>query len=105
MKNNGNVVLCGQVSSYARPDDPEAGANLRDAVFKRITLRGFIVSDFYPPRLLPIRAGLAALVRAQRLRVVVNEFDGLGSAPVALAPVFDRGSSRIGRRFVPISAG
>jgi hypothetical protein len=44
-------------------------------------------------------------VRAQRLRVVVNEFDGLGSAPEALASVFDRGSSRIGRRLVRISAG
>jgi hypothetical protein len=36
MMNYGNVVLCGQVSSYARPDDPDAGVNLRDAVFKRI---------------------------------------------------------------------
>ena len=105
LNNHGNVVLCGQVSSYARADDPEACANLRDAVFKRITLRGFIVTDFYPQRLLPIRAELAALVRAQRLRVVVNEFDGLGSAPEALASVFDRGSPHIGRRVVRISAG
>jgi len=37
-------VLCGSVSSYARPVDPDAGANLTDAVFKRITLQGFIVS-------------------------------------------------------------
>jgi NADPH-dependent curcumin reductase CurA len=105
MKNYGHVVLCGQVSSYARPDDPEAGASLRDAVFKRITLRGYIVSDFYPQRLLPIRAELAALLRAQRLRVVVNEFDGLDRAPEALASVFDRGSPQIGKRVVRISAG
>jgi NADPH-dependent curcumin reductase CurA len=43
LKNHGSVVLCGSVSSYARPDDPEAGADLRDAVFKRITMRGYIV--------------------------------------------------------------
>jgi len=61
LKNHGTVVLCGSLSSYARPDDPEAGANLTDAVFKR--LRGFIVSDYYPKRLLPIRAKLAALAR------------------------------------------
>ena len=85
LKNHGRVVLCGSVSSYARPDDPDAGTDLRDAVFKRITLRGFIVSDFYPERLLPVRAELAGLLRANRLRVLVSEFDGLERAPEALA--------------------
>ncbi len=93
------------VSSYARPDDPEAGTDLRDAVFKRITLRGFIVSDYYPRRLLPIRAELGALLRAKRLRAVVSEFEGLERAPEALATVFDRGSPNIGRRVVRISEG
>lgn len=101
----GVVVLCGSVSSYARPDDPEAGADLRDAVFKRITLRGYIVSDYYPQRLYPIRAELAALLRAKQLRAVVSEFKGLDRAPEALATVFDRGSPYIGRRVVRISAG
>jgi NADPH-dependent curcumin reductase CurA len=105
MKNHGTVVLCGSVSSYARADDPDAGSDLRDAVFKRITLRGFIVSDFYQERLLPIRAELAALLRARRLRAVVSEFDGLERAPEALATVFDRGSPHIGRRVVRISQG
>jgi NADPH-dependent curcumin reductase CurA len=105
LKNYGNVVLCGSVSSYARPDDPDAGADLRDAVFKRITLRGFIVSDFYPERLLPIRARIGELLRAKRLRTVVSEFAGLERAPEALATVFDRGSPYIGRRVVRISEG
>jgi NADPH-dependent curcumin reductase CurA len=105
LKNYGNVVLCGSVSSYARPDDPDAGADLRDAVFKRITLRGFIVSDFYPERLLPIREQIAELLREKRLRVVVSEFAGLERAPEALATVFDRGSPYIGSRVVRISDG
>ena len=67
LHNFGRVVLCGSVSSYARPDDPDAGADLRDAVFKRITLRGFIVSDFYPERLLPIRAQIGEMLRAQAI--------------------------------------
>jgi NADPH-dependent curcumin reductase CurA len=103
MKNYGNVVLCGSVGSYERSDTPEACADLRDAVFKRITLRGFIVSDFYPERLQPIRAELAGLVRSRRLRVVVSEFDGLDQAPEALASVFKRGSPQLGRRVVRIS--
>jgi hypothetical protein len=49
--------------------------------------RGFIVSDFYPERLLPIRAELAALLRAKQLRVAVSEFQGLERAPEALATV------------------
>ena len=103
LRNFGRVVLCGSVSSYARPDDPDARADLRDAVFKRITLRGFIVSDFYPERLTPIRAELGRLLREKRLQAVVSEFDGLGRAPEALATVFDRGSPYIGRRVVRIA--
>jgi NADPH-dependent curcumin reductase CurA len=66
---------------------------------------GFIVSDFYPERRLPIRAELAALPRAKQLRVVVSEFQGLERAPETLATVFDRGSPSIGRRVVRISEG
>ncbi len=105
LKNYGLVVLCGSVSSYARPDDPDGGADLRAAVFKRITLRGYIVSDYYPKRLLPIRAEIGALLRAKQLRAVVSEFEGLERAPEALATVFERGSPYIGRRVVRISAG
>jgi len=54
---------------------------------------------------LPIRAELAALLRAKRLRVVVSEFEGLERAPDALATVFDRGSPYIGRRVVRTSEG
>ena len=103
LKDYGHVVLCGSVSSYARPDDPDAGANLTDAVFKRITLQGFIVSDYYPVRLTPIRAELAALLREKRLRAVVSVFEGLEHAPEALATVFDRGSPHVGRRAVKIA--
>jgi hypothetical protein len=105
MNNHGTVVLCGQVSSYASPDDPDGRADLRAAVFKRITLRGFIVSDFYPERLIPIREDLASLLRAGRLRAVVSEFNGLERAPEALATVFDRGSAHIGKRVVRMSDG
>jgi NADPH-dependent curcumin reductase len=105
MKNYGNIVLTGSVSSYDRPDDPDAKSDLRAAVFKRLTLRGFIVSDFYPKRLLAIRDELAALIRAKKLQVVISEFDGLRRAPEALATVFQRGSPYIGRRVVRIAPG
>ena len=105
MKDYGTIVLCGSVSSYERSDDPDAKSDLRAAVFKRLKLQGFIVSDWYPERLLPIRAELAALIREQKVRVVISEFDGLRSAPDALATVFERGSRYIGRRVVRIAPG
>jgi NADPH-dependent curcumin reductase CurA len=103
LRDHGLVVLCGSVSSYARPDDPAGGADLTDAVFKRIRLQGYIVSDFYPTRLQPIRAELGALLRAGAVRAVVSEFPGLASAPQALASVFDRGSAHVGKRVVRIA--
>jgi NADPH-dependent curcumin reductase CurA len=102
-KDFGTVVLCGSISGYAHPDDPDAGADLTAAVTKRITLRGYVASDHYPERLLPIRERLAALLHAERLRAVVSEFEGLGSAPEALATVFDRGSPYLGKRVVRIA--
>jgi NADPH-dependent curcumin reductase CurA len=105
MKNYGKVVLAGSVSSYARPDDPAAGADLTDAVFKRITIQGYIVSDYYPARLLPVRKELGTLLHAGKIRAVVSEFRGLDSAPRALATVFERGSPHIGKRIVRITDG
>ena len=105
LRNFGRAVLCGSVSSYARPDDPAGGADLTEAVFRRITLRGFIVSDYYPARRQPIRAELGAQLSAGKIRAVVTEFPGLDSAPKALATLFDRGGSQLGKRIVRITDG
>jgi hypothetical protein len=103
MKDFGMIVLGGAVSSYTSDDDPDALCNLRPATFKRITLRGFIVSDFYPQRLTAMREELAALLRAGKVHAVVSEFSGLAKAPEALASLFERGSPHLGRRVVRIA--
>ncbi len=106
MKNHANVVLCGSVSSYASADDPDARSDLRDAVFKRITLAGV-----HRRRLLrrpsALRSGRSSPRWSERrsCRVVVNEFGGLERAPEALATVFERGSPYIGKRVVRIAEG
>ncbi|HTT51492.1 MAG TPA: NADP-dependent oxidoreductase [Streptosporangiaceae bacterium] len=105
LKHYGRVVLCGSVSSYARPDDPAGAADLTAAVCRRITLQGYIASDYYPGRLKPVREELGALLHANRIRAVVSEFHGLDSAPRALAAVFDRGSAQPGKRVVRITDG
>jgi NADPH-dependent curcumin reductase CurA len=105
LKDYATVVLCGSVSSYARPQDQDAGADLTDAVLKRTTLQGYVASDHYPQRLTAVRAELAGLLRAGHLHAVISEFAGLERAPEALATVFEQGSSYIGKRVVRISDG
>jgi NADPH-dependent curcumin reductase len=103
LKDHASVVLCGSISSYARPEAPDAGADLTAAVTKRITLRGYVASDHYAQRLLPIRAELAALLSAGRLRAVVSEFEGIQRAPEALGTLFDRASPYVGKHVVRLS--
>jgi hypothetical protein len=67
-------------------------------------LRGYVASDPYAHRLIPIRTEVAALLRAGRLREAVSQFEGLASARVGLATIFDRGSPDVGNRAVRISA-
>ena len=68
LRNFGRVVLCGTVSGYARSDDPAGGADLTDAVFRRITLHGYIASDYYPAQLLPIARNRRAAPRGRSAR-------------------------------------
>ncbi len=103
MKDFATVVLCGSVGSYASADNADALCDLRAAVFKRLTLRGFIVSDFYPHRLAAMREQLSALVKAGSVSLVISEFEGLERAPDALASLFERGTSYLGRRVVRIA--
>jgi NADPH-dependent curcumin reductase CurA len=95
------VSCCAGRSAASRPDDPEAGTDLRDAVFTRITLRGYVVSEYYPERLQPVRAEMAAMLHAKRMGAVVSEGAGPDRAPEALATVFGRGSPYIGRPIRP----
>ncbi len=81
MKDYGTIVLCGSVSSYDRPDDPDA--KTRPA---RRRVQTPHTAGFHRQRLLPGApaadpAELATLIRTQQVRVVVTEFDGLRSAP------------------------
>jgi NADPH-dependent curcumin reductase CurA len=127
LKDRGNIVLCGPLSGNAQLQDPGAGGEFTPQVMKAVSLRGHIFGRYHMGRLLPIRAELAAtmrsydvtdhcaarlpmiraelagLVRAQHLRAVVSEFDGLKHAPVALATVVERGLPHAGSGIVWIS--
>jgi NADPH-dependent curcumin reductase CurA len=62
MNNNGRVAMCGAVSVYNSPTPRPAPASLWLAIGKRLTLRGFIVTDHLGlmPMFLPQVAGWLA---------------------------------------------
>ncbi|MCP5265557.1 MAG: NADP-dependent oxidoreductase [Burkholderiaceae bacterium] len=76
------IPLCGQVSGY-NADGVETGPRLTmQMVGKRVTQRGFIVSDF-APRFEPARRIMGELVRSGRLRFREDVVDGIENAPGA----------------------
>ncbi|WP_018907598.1 NADP-dependent oxidoreductase [Salinispora arenicola] len=46
MRQNGRAAICGMIAQYNAPEPPAAPRNLTMLISKRLTLRGFIVSDY-----------------------------------------------------------
>ncbi|MDP3748155.1 MAG: NADP-dependent oxidoreductase [Phenylobacterium sp.] len=101
MKNFGRIACCGAVSQYdgtAPPHGPRGVPGL--IVTKRLTLRGFIVSDFDDKRDQAL-AELKSWVESGRLKVLEDVIEGLENAPVALVGLL-AGENR-GKRMVKVS--
>jgi NADPH-dependent curcumin reductase CurA len=84
MNAHGRVVCCGAISQY---DGAPASAGPRGVpgliVVKRLTMQGFIVSDYFGERDRAI-ADLRSWVEAGKLKVEEDVIDGLENAPAAL---------------------
>lgn len=101
MKNFGRIACCGAVSQYdgtAPPHGPRGVPGL--IVTKRLTLRGFIVSDFDDERDQAL-AELRSWVESGKLKVLEDVIEGLENAPVALVGLL-AGENR-GKRMVKVS--
>jgi NADPH-dependent curcumin reductase CurA len=84
MNNGGRVACCGAISAYdgaAPPAGPRGVPGL--IVVKRLTLKGFIVMDFFAERDKAI-ADLASWMAAGKLRVEEDVVEGLENTPRAL---------------------
>jgi len=81
------IPLCGLVSNYsgsAKPTDPDRSAELLTTLLvKRVTLRGFVVSDFAAEEP-AFRREMTEWLEAGRLRYREDLVDGLDAAPAAL---------------------
>ena len=101
MRLGGRIACCGAISAY---DGPPPSTGPRGVpgliVVKRLTVKGFIVSDFYAERDAAI-AELATWVREQKLKVFEDVIDGLEQAPRALIGLL-AGDNR-GKRMVKVA--
>jgi NADPH-dependent curcumin reductase CurA len=98
MKNYGRIVCCGAVSQYdgaAPAHGPRGIPGL--IVVKRLTMRGFIVSDFHEQRESAL-AEIQSWVKAGKLKVREDIVDGLENTPQALIGLL--AGDNIGKRMV-----
>ena len=101
MNNGGRVACCGAISAYdgaAPPAGPRGVPGL--IVVKRLTLKGFIVTDFFAEREKAM-ADLVAWVGAGKLKVEEDVIDGLENTPRALIGLL-AGDNR-GKRMVRVT--
>jgi hypothetical protein len=101
MNLNGRIACCGAVSTYdgALPKHGPRGVPVTFVV-KRLTVRGFIVSDFFGQRDEAL-AQLRTWVESGRLKVFEDIVEGFENLPAALIGLL-RGANR-GKRMVRVS--
>jgi NADPH-dependent curcumin reductase CurA len=100
MKLHGRIICCGAVSTY--DGDPAEGIpriDPRQIVVKRLTVKGFILSDFNAQRDLTL-ADLKTWVQSGRVKVVEDIWEGLETLPSALVGLL-AGENR-GKRMVRV---
>jgi NADPH-dependent curcumin reductase CurA len=99
LNRNGRVALCGAISGY-NSTAPEAGpTNMMQVVGKRLTLRGFIVTD-HAKRLKDLFAEVAPAVRDGRIQFRETVVEGLDNAPQAFVDLL-RGAN-VGKMVVKL---
>lgn len=83
----GRVVFCGMISLYNAIRPPRAPVNLVYAIPKRLTLKGFIVSD-HLDRQPQFNQDMAAWIKEGRIKWKETILDGIENAPKAFLGLF-----------------
>jgi hypothetical protein len=98
----GRIACCGVVSTYDSASQPEHGPRGVPFLFvvKRLTMRGFIVSDFFGKRDDAL-AQMRSWVETGQLKVIEDIIEGFQSLPDALIGLL-HGKNR-GKRMVRVS--
>jgi NADPH-dependent curcumin reductase CurA len=75
----GRAALCGAISVYNATEPPPAPRNLANAISKRLTLKGFIVSDHYD-RFGAFATDMGGWIRDGRITFEETVFEGVDNA-------------------------
>ena len=82
MRPGGRIPICGMISQYNATDLPAGPRNLIVAIPKRLTLRGFIVSDHFD-RFPAFLGDMTRWLREGEVRAEETIVDGIENAPRA----------------------
>jgi NADPH-dependent curcumin reductase CurA len=99
MRTYGRVVACGSISRYNDTEPPPGPRNLFMVVTKRLTVRGFIISDHYD-RYAEFLAQMGPWVREGKVRYRETIVDGIENAPRAFLGLL--GGENIGKMVVKV---
>ncbi len=102
LRPHGRVALCGSIAQYNAVEPPAAPRNLSLAIGKRLTLRGYIVTD-HNQRMPDFVAEMGQWMRAGQIRLDETIVDGLENAPEAFLDLL-RGRN-IGKMLVRLAGG
>ena len=102
MRPFGRIVACGAISRYSDVEPEPGPRNLFMLFTKRLTIKGFIVSDHFD-RFAEFLAEVGPLVRDGRLRYHETIVDGIENAPDAFLGLL-RGDN-IGKMLVKVGPG
>ncbi|WP_439814825.1 NADP-dependent oxidoreductase [Zavarzinia sp. CC-PAN008] len=104
MNLGGRVALCGMISGYnqiqGREQGPTLRGNFESILMKRLNVRGFIVTDFFP-RMGEAAGQLGQWLATGKLKSRETIVDGLESAPTAVNRLFE--GSNIGKLVVKVA--
>src|SRR5262249_53205737 len=87
MNSFGRLVLCGMISHYNEATPSSGPRNLRLAVRKRLTLRGFIVSD-HLDRQAQFYNDMGMWIAARKIKWQETNVAGIENAPKAFIGLF-----------------
>ena len=99
MKDHGRISVCGLISQY-NLDQPEGVQNLMCLIYKRIHMKGFVVTDYYNiyPKFLDV---MLSYIREGKIMYVEDIAEGLESGPAALVGLYS--GRNVGKQVVLIA--
>jgi NADPH-dependent curcumin reductase CurA len=102
MKPCGRIVLCGMISQYNVTRPPRGPGNLILAIMKRLTLRGFIVTD-HLHRQQEFLSDMSRWIAEGKIAWKETIVEGLDSAPRAFLGLFS--GDNLGKMLVKLAPG